>query len=245
MERWMGKVAVVTGASSGIGAATAKALARAGMITIGLGRRVERIEALKGELRGDAAKRLFAIRCDVTREEDIVEAFNLIETEYGGVDVQVNCAGLARNASRVLQAHTGKDLRDVVDTNLLGEAFCCREAFLSMRKRSVVGHIVNVNSIAGHSVPKVRWLNIYPATKFGITALTETIRHELRVAGSPIKITSISPGLTRTPMNRDSETYPGPILEPEDVADAILYAVGTPPTVQVHELTIKPVGEAQ
>uniref|UniRef100_A0A182NY21 Dehydrogenase n=1 Tax=Anopheles dirus TaxID=7168 RepID=A0A182NY21_9DIPT len=245
MERWVEKVAVVTGASSGIGAATAKALAQAGMITVGLARRVEQIEALKNELGPDAAGRLYAIRCDVTQEAEIVAAFSQIEKQFGGVDMQINCAGISRNAWRLLQAHNAQDLLDVVNTNLLGEAFCCREAFLSMQKRSVDGHIVNLNSTVGHSIPPVRWHNIYPATMYGITALTETIRNEMRFAGSRIKITSISPGLTRTPMVRDSETYPGPILEPEDVANAILYAVGTPPRVQVHELTIKPVGESK
>ncbi|XP_052897703.1 farnesol dehydrogenase-like [Anopheles moucheti] len=245
MDRWTGKVAVVTGASSGIGAATAKALVRAGMITIGLARRVELIETLKTELPADMSGRLHGIRCDVTREKDILAAYRQIETQYGGVDVQINCAGIARNTIRVLQANNTQDLRDIVNTNLLGLTLCSREAYLSMQKRSVDGHIVHINSIVGHSIPPLNTLNIYPAVKYGITALTETMRQELRFAGTKIKVTSISPGFTRTPINPNSGTYTGPILEPEDIADAILYALGTPPRVQIHELTIKPVGEVE
>uniref|UniRef100_A0A4Y0BME8 Dehydrogenase n=1 Tax=Anopheles funestus TaxID=62324 RepID=A0A4Y0BME8_ANOFN len=114
-----------------------------------------------------------------------------------------------------------------------------------MQKRSVDGHTVHINSIVGHSIPPLNTLNIYPAVKYGVTALTETMRQELRFAGTKIKVTSISPGFTRTPINPNSNTYTGPILEPEDIADAILYALGTPPRVQIHELTIKPVGEVE
>uniref|UniRef100_A0A182QQ68 Dehydrogenase n=1 Tax=Anopheles farauti TaxID=69004 RepID=A0A182QQ68_9DIPT len=243
MERWVGKVAVVTGASTGIGAAIAKALARAGMITVGLARRSELIEALRNELPSDAAARLYAIRCDVTKEANITAAFDEIETKYGGVHVQINNAGIGRDNLAVLEPYNTRILRPVVDTNLLGLALCSREAFLSMQKHCIDGHIFQINSINGHMVSPLRSLNVYPATKHAITALTETMRNELRFAGTKIKVTSISPGLTRTPINPNSEAYTGPILEAVDVADAILYVLATPPRVQVHEIIIKPVGE--
>ncbi|KFB44580.1 hypothetical protein ZHAS_00012462 [Anopheles sinensis] len=188
MDRWVGKVAVVTGASSGIGAATVKALANAGMITIGLARRVERIEELKKELPVEASGRLHGFRCDVTKEEDILAAFAHVEKVFGGVDVLINNAGIARGKIGVLQADNTATLRQVVDTNLMGLALCSREAFQSMKKRSVDGHIVHINSILGHSVPENN-LNMYAATKYGVTALTETMRHELRLAGTKIKVT--------------------------------------------------------
>uniref|UniRef100_A0AAG5DCH9 Dehydrogenase n=1 Tax=Anopheles atroparvus TaxID=41427 RepID=A0AAG5DCH9_ANOAO len=243
MDRWVGKVAVVTGASSGIGAATVKALANAGMITIGLARRVERVDELKKELPVEAAGRLHAFRCDVTKEEDILAAFKHVEEKFGGVDVLVNNAGVARGKIGVLQADNTKTLREVIDTNLMGLALCSREAFQSMKRRFVDGHIVHINSILGHMVPDGK-LNMYAASKYGVTALTETMRHELRLAGTKIKVTSISPGLVRTEIISDPSSVEGwPILEPEDISDAILYALGTPPRVQIHELTIKPVGE--
>uniref|UniRef100_A0A182T3W7 Dehydrogenase n=1 Tax=Anopheles maculatus TaxID=74869 RepID=A0A182T3W7_9DIPT len=243
MERWQGKVAIVTGASSGIGAATVKALANAGMITFGLARRVERVEELKSELPSDVRERLHAVQCDVTKEEDILAAFRQVEEKCGGVDVLINNAGVARTVG-VLDADNTQALRDVIDTNLVGLALCSREAFQSMKKRSVDGHIIHINSILGHCVLPMGTLNVYPATKYGVTALTETMRHELRLAGTKIKVTSISPGLVRTEIIPNSAAISEmPILEPEDIANAILYALGTPPRVQVHEITIKPVGE--
>ncbi|XP_050075428.1 farnesol dehydrogenase-like isoform X1 [Anopheles maculipalpis] len=245
MERWQGKVAIVTGASSGIGAATVKALASAGMITFGLARRVERVEELKSELPEEVRDRLHAVQCDVTKEEDILAAFRKVEEQCGGVDVLINNAGVARSTVGVLDANNTQALRDVIDTNLVGLALCSREAFQSMKKRSVDGHIVHINSILGHMVLPTGNLNVYPATKYGVTALTETMRHEMRLAGTKIKVTSISPGLVRTEIIPNSAAILAmPILEPEDIANAILYALGTPPRVQVHEITIKPVGES-
>ncbi|XP_058124714.1 farnesol dehydrogenase-like [Anopheles ziemanni] len=244
MDRWVGKVAVVTGASSGIGAAIVKALANAGMITIGLARRVERVDELKKELPSEAAGRLHGFHCDVTKEEDILAAFKHVEKVFGGVDVLVNNAGVARASVQLFTPNNTAELRQVVDTNLMGLALCSREAFQSMKARSVDGHIVNINSVLGHTVPPLASFNIYAPTKFGVTALTETMRHELRLAGTKIKVTSISPGLVKTEavpsalLNDDT-----PILEPEDIADALLYVLGTPPRVQVHELMLRPVGE--
>ncbi|XP_053666270.1 farnesol dehydrogenase-like [Anopheles marshallii] len=244
MERWQGKVAVVTGASSGIGAATVTALAKAGMITIGLARRVERVEDLKSDLPDEIRARLHAIRCDVTKEEDIMSTFREIVAKYGGVDVLINNAGVARSTVGVLDADNTQALRDVIDTNLMGLVLCSREAYQSMKKRSVDGHIIHINSILGHYVLPLGTLNVYPASKYAVTALTETMRHELRLAGTKIKVTSISPGLVRTEIIPNSSAITKiPILEPEDIANAILYALGTPPRVQIHELTIKPVGE--
>ncbi|XP_035788468.1 farnesol dehydrogenase-like [Anopheles albimanus] len=247
MDRWVGKVAIVTGASAGIGAATLKALAGAGMVAVGFARRLDRVERLKEELAGDEAvrQRLHAVRCDVTREEDILAAFRLVEERFGGVDVLINNAGIARAGVDLLTANNTAALRDVIDTNLLGTVLCSREAFQSMKRRSVTdGHIVHINSVLGHTVPPNMTFNIYPATKYGVTALTETMRHELRIARTNIKVTSISPGLVSTEAVPDSMKTDGtPILEPEDVADAVLYVLGTPPRVQVQELMIRPAGE--
>ncbi|XP_055536150.1 farnesol dehydrogenase-like [Wyeomyia smithii] len=242
MDRWNGKVAVVTGASSGIGAATAQALVKAGMIVVGLARRVERVEALKEELDESFRARLNAIKCDVTKEEDILEVFKLVEERFGGVDVLVNNAGVTRRTALLTSGNT-EQLREVLDTNLMGLVLCSREAFQSMKKRSVDGHIVHINSILGHHLINLPNLNIYPASKFGVTAVTETMRQELRTEGTKIKVTSISPGLVRTEMLPEDMAKVVPALEAEDIANAVLYVLGTPPRVQVHELTIKPVGE--
>uniref|UniRef100_A0A8D8FAF8 Farnesol dehydrogenase n=1 Tax=Culex pipiens TaxID=7175 RepID=A0A8D8FAF8_CULPI len=243
MDRWTGKVAVVTGASSGIGAAIAKSLASAGMVVVGLARRVERVEALRDDLEDDETrKRLHAVKCDVSKEEEILEAFRWVEENLGGVDVLINNAGVLPETTLVTPGNT-EILRQVMDINVMGLVLCSHEAFQSMKKRSVDGHVVHINSISGHVVPNFAKLNIYSASKFAVTALTETMRREFAAEGTKIKVTSISPGATGTDILPPEVKEVMPLLEAEDIAAAVLYAVGTSPHVQVHELTIKPIGE--
>ncbi|XP_050096696.1 farnesol dehydrogenase-like [Anopheles aquasalis] len=243
MERWNGRVAVVTGASSGIGAAIAKDLAKAGLVTIGLARRVERVEELRKDLPEQAAKRLHAIKCDVSNEADIDAVFKQVEEQFGGCDVLINNAGILRTKP-LLELGTTADIKAVLDTNVTGLVLCSQRAYQSMVKRSVDGHIVHISSIAGHGVPNVPNMNVYPASKHAVRAITETMRQEMRNAGKKIKVTSVSPGGVRTEI-LDGMDLPADmsLLQSEDISAAVLYALGTPPHVQVHELIIKPVGE--
>ncbi|XP_035788466.1 farnesol dehydrogenase-like isoform X1 [Anopheles albimanus] len=189
MDRWVGKVAVVTGASSGIGAAVVKALASAGMVTVGLARRVERVEALRKELSPGAASRLHSLPCDVTREESILSAFATVQQLFGGVDVLINNAGVSRQSVTLLTPGNTDDLRAVLDTNVLGLVLCTREAFGSMRARTINGHIINVNSILGHKYVPFPNLNLYGASKYAVTAITETLRNDFRNANTRVKVT--------------------------------------------------------
>lgn len=246
MKRWIGRVAVVTGASSGIGAAIAKELALAGLITVGLARRVERVEALRDQIPKQFSANLHAIKCDVSQEEDIDRVFQKIVDKFGGIDVLINNAGIVRDSMRLLSEDSqgAQPLRDILDTNVLGLTLCSRKACNSMRDRSVDGHIIHINSIAGHRVLNFPHMNMYSASKFAVTALTETMRNELREMKSKVKVTSISPGVVKTEIIDAMDNHKDfPMLEPKDIADAVLYVLGTPAHVQVHELTIKPVGE--
>ncbi|XP_062558606.1 farnesol dehydrogenase-like [Armigeres subalbatus] len=243
MDRWTGKIAVVTGASSGIGAATAKDLARAGLVVVGLARRVERIEELKNDMPESARDRLHAVKCDISKEEDILATFKWVEEKFGGVDVLINNAGIGR-MTQLIAADNTKQIREVLDTNVMGLVLCSREAYQSMKRRSVDGHIVHINSVAGHTVLNFPTMNIYPATKHAVTAITETMRNELRNANTKIKVTSISPGGVRTEIIPEEFHNSGhPLLEAEDISAAVLYVLGTPPHVQIHELMVRPVGE--
>lgn len=192
MERWSGKIAVVTGASSGIGASTAVELVKAGLIVIGLARRDNRVEDLKKELPQSLRKNLHAMKCDVSKEDDILRTFATIEKKFGGVDVLVNNAGISRSTN-LIDINNSVPIREVIDTNILGLVFCTRQAVQSMQKRNVAGHIIHINSVAGHSVPNFNIpemsFNIYPATKFAVTALTETLRQDLNKLKSKIKVT--------------------------------------------------------
>ncbi|XP_062558599.1 farnesol dehydrogenase-like [Armigeres subalbatus] len=242
MEQWLGKVAVVTGASAGIGAAIAKDLAKAGMVVVGLARRVELVEALKADLPKSASDRLHAAKCDVCKEEDILQTFKWVEGKFGGVDVLVNNAGVMRPTD-LMEVGNTQNLHEILSTNVMGLVLCSREAFQSMKKRSVDGHIVHINSVAGHKVLEAPKSGIYSASKYAVTAVTETMRNELRNAGTRIKVTSICPGLVKTELI--TEVFPqGSItLEAEDISNAVLYVLSTPPRVQIHELKIKPAGE--
>lgn len=192
MERWVGKVAVVTGASSGIGAAIAIDLVKSGINVVGLARRLERVEALKDSIPETATAKLYPMKCDLTNEDDIKNVFAWVENNLGGVDILVNNAGIIRTMNLLDQNNT-EDLRATIDTNILAVVLCTREAFHSMRNRAVDGHIVHINSCAGHSIPYFVGMypsfNIYPSTKFAVTAMTEVLRQELQSFKTKIKVT--------------------------------------------------------
>lgn len=251
MDRWQGKVAVVTGASRGIGATIAKDLAKAGLITIGLARNPEEIEKNRLELPTTAQSRFHAKYCDIGKEEDIVSVFKEIVQEFGGVDVLVNNAGIAVWGVGLLNEDNSRTLIDTVNINLLGLAFCTREAVRSITDRKTFGHVIHINSTSGHTKhiyygpDAYPLLNIYGPTKYAVTAFTEEQRQEMNVKGiRDIKVSSISPGVVKTPIyNNDDYLDNTPHLLTEDVSNAVLYVLSTPPHVQVHELIIRPLGE--
>ncbi|XP_031331404.1 farnesol dehydrogenase-like [Photinus pyralis] len=248
MNRWEGKVAVVTGASSGIGLAIAEHLVNVGMKVVGLARRKEKLEDLERKLVGRRGK-FFPVKADVTQENEILEAFRWATKNVGAVHVLVNNAGILRPGG--LMDGLSEHWVEVLHTNVLGLCIATREAVKIMRDNKIDGHVIHINSIAGHRIPDFPEVNVYPATKHAVSALTEILRHELNHAGSRIKITSISPGLVRSEILVASQRSPEmiqamdamPILEAADIAEAVLYVLGTPPHVQIHELIIQPVGE--
>ncbi|KAF2880511.1 hypothetical protein ILUMI_25664 [Ignelater luminosus] len=239
LNRWHGKVAVVTGASQGIGFAIAKRLAQTGLKVVGLARNVEKLEELSKTLDG----KLYAVTADITKEEDILKAFEWIKENVGPIHILINSAGVSR-LTQLINGSTNL-WKDVFDTNILGLCIATREAVKDMRVNNVDGHIIHLNSIAGH---KAINLNVYSASKFAVTALTETLRQELNSIGSKIKITSISPGQVKTNILDNSARASGlpelpqqmaellskaPALQVEDIVDAIEYVLATPPHVQV------------
>ncbi|XP_068087037.1 farnesol dehydrogenase-like [Anabrus simplex] len=235
MERWAGRVAVVTGASSGIGAAITKDLVRKGLIVVGLDKMEIKIQELD-----EAPGRLHAIQCDVSEEEEILASFKWIKENLGHVDVLVNNAGVFYES--MLSNGNTAEWRKQIDVNILGLAICTREMLKGRGDRD--GHIIHINSVAGHYPPLFKGGGIYNATKHAVTSLTENLRKELVELKSKVKVTSVSPGLVKTGLIRRGnihnitadkvfETYP--YLEPEDISDAVLYVLGTPPRVQFYE----------
>ncbi|XP_055715520.1 farnesol dehydrogenase-like [Phlebotomus papatasi] len=249
MEQWKNKIAVVTGASAGIGAVIAVDLVKAGMITIGLARRVEKVENLKKGLPINLQGNLHAMKCDVSKEDDIVRVFEWIETKFKGIDVLINNAGIIRQ-TELINKDNSTAIREVINTNVLGLVFCTREAYKSMEKHGRNSHVVHINSIAGHNIIRNLQMpstNIYAPSKYAVTAITEIHRQEFIRSKHHIKVTSVSPGAVKTeifPEDYLENFGEFPLLQPEDVSQSVLHVLGTPPHVQIHELIIKPVGEA-
>nr|CAD7266287.1 unnamed protein product [Timema shepardi] len=247
MERWSGKVALVTGASAGIGAAIVQELVRHGLKVVGLARRVEKVEELEAGL-NNAPGKLYALKADASKEEDILAAFDWIKKNLGGVHILINNAGVgtAETLSNVSEISWR-----VLELNVKGLSIFTREALKSMKERGVNdGHIIHLNSVLGHWLPGGRPVTMYHTSKHIVTVLTEGLRRELVQIGSKTKVTSISPGLTVTefanaygPEIKKFLYEENAVLQAKDIADAVIYTLGTPPHVQIHEMIIRPVGE--
>ncbi|XP_013110839.2 farnesol dehydrogenase [Stomoxys calcitrans] len=249
MERWHNKVAVVTGASSGIGAAIVQSLLNSGLCVVGLARRLESMEKIKTVLPKELQEKFTPIKCNVGDVHSVNEAFDEIEREYKGVDILVNSAGTINPTS--LLTGDVSSIQEILQTNVMGVVHCNQRAYKSMKKRNFDGHVIILNSIVGHNLsifPKemLPVLGMYTASKWAVTALTEMYRQEFRHFDTKIKITSISPGIVDTALidGLVRSCSEGNCLNVNDVAASVLYALGTAPHVQIHELKIKPVAES-
>lgn len=247
LSRWNERVALVTGGSSGIGRAVAAALVHAGMRVAACARRLDRLESLQAQL-GDAGVRLLPIRADVRREEDILDMFAQVRERWGGVDVLVNGAGLGHAAP--LMSGATEHWREMLEVNVLALCVCTREAITDMRHRNVAGHVIHISSMSAHRVPPGS--GMYGATKYAIRSLTESLRKELREIDSPVRITAVSPGFVETEFaahyhkSEDAAraTYGQyPVLQPKDVAGAVLYALSQPEHVQIHDILMRPTAQ--
>jgi NADP-dependent 3-hydroxy acid dehydrogenase YdfG len=239
-----GRVVVVTGASSGIGEATALALAAAGAAVALGARRVDRIEALADRIR-EAGGKALAIEVDVAEEGQARAFVERAAAELGGLYGLVNNAG-AMLLGPVEGADTD-EWRRMVHVNLLGLLYCTHAALPLMREGGG-GHVVNVSSVAGRHARA--GAAVYNLTKFGVTAFSEALRQE--VLHSDVRVTCIEPGFVETEL-QGHNTNPvvqagvermreeiGDVLQAEDIAAAILYALGQPQHVSVNELLVRP-----
>lgn len=236
-------LALVTGASSGIGAATARALAAQGFQVVCAARRTERVEALAAEIGGTA------VTCDVT---DAGAVASLAETVGPALDLLVNNAGGAIGLEAVDQADPA-DWRRMYETNVIGVLNVSRALLPALRHASTgTGTIINVGSTAGHQAYEGG--GGYTAAKHALAALTQTLRLELN--GEPLRISEVAPGLVHTEefsltrfrgdRERAEGVYAGveQPLAAEDVAEAISWIATRPPHVDIDFLVIRPVAQA-
>ncbi len=226
-------VLLITGASSGIGAATARAAAEQGYRLVLAARREDDLERLAGELGGDERAR--AVRCDVT-EWDQVEALAAAAIEaFGSVDAVFANAGFG--ATRGFLEESPEQWRSMVLTNVLGVALTIRATLPHLLERGT-GHFLITGSVAGRrALPG----SLYSATKWAVSAIGEALRQELRSMhdNQRIRVTLIEPGMVDTPF---FENRPGPdkALHDEDIAAAVIYALSQPERVDVNEILIRP-----
>ncbi|CAH0714058.1 unnamed protein product, partial [Brenthis ino] len=244
MERWVGKVAVVTGASSGIGAKMALRLADAGLIVVGLARRKELIDKIAKTVTGKG--KIYSRYVDVSKPEQITAAFEWVEMEFGGVDILLNNAGHFP-VGYITDIGDKPELKDdtielTIDVNITAVVLCTRLAVKSMTKRGVAGHIVNTNSVFGLYVPALQISSAYPLTKYALTSFTQSLINELAKFNSKIKVTSLHPGAVNTDLLPEDLAVI-PKAECDEVVDAVIYALSTPPNVNLFTIGVKAVGE--
>lgn len=236
------RIAVVTGASSGIGEATARGLAAAGFrVAIGA-RRMDRVSDLASELHGRG------YQLDIRDRQSIERFARALEDEFGRIDVLVNNAGLAAGLQPLAEG-SDDDWVQMMETNVLG-VLRMTKALLPLLRKAPSAHILNLGSVAGFEV--------YPggvgytASKHAVRAITRTLRLEL--LGEPIRITEVMPGMVETEFSlvrfkgdrdRAAAVYRG--MQPltgADVADCIVWCVTRPPNINIDELVVRPVAQA-
>ncbi|XP_060851127.1 farnesol dehydrogenase-like [Rhopalosiphum padi] len=248
MERWRGKVAIVTGASAGIGAAIAVKLAKSGVHVVALARRENLLKELAETVNDKDYGTIYTKVCDVTNEQAVKDIFSWVDSTLGGPSILINNAGVAKVSSLL----NGKleDWQDTINLNVLALSVCSREAYKSMTKNKIDGHIIQINSIAGHCLTPYFGFKMYNASKHAVTVLCDGLRHELQLMGSKIKVSSISPGPVATEMLADvgkiirdtSSTVDFKMLNKEDIANAVITSLSTPPNVLIAEMTVIPTG---
>ena len=243
MNNLEGKVAVVTGASSGIGEATVRALAAEGASVVAGARRKERLDGLVEEVSRDGGKAI-AVECDVTDESQAQDLIRRAVEEYGSIDILVNNAGV------MLLSTVGKGLSDqwrqMFEVNVMGLLYAT-EAAIGHMKGQGSGHLVNISSVAGRKVTRDS-SGVYAGTKHAVNAISEGLRQEL--LEDNIRVTIVGPGAVATELpdhitDEDAREGLSGLLElerlqAEDIAEAVVYAATQPERVSVNEILIRP-----
>lgn len=242
------KTAMVTGATSGIGEATAILLAQNGYKVIITGRRREKLDALRRQIEEEFGGTVFSLPFDIRNRTEVENSISSLPEQWQEIDVLINNAGLAVGLNPI-QAGETDDWERMIDTNIKGLLYITKAVANRMAERSS-GHIVNIGSIAGVQVYENG--NVYCATKHAVHALSMAMRIDLLKHG--VKVTEIRPGLAETEFSmvrfkgdteRAKTPYVGMVpLSGEDVAEVILFALSRPPHVNLNDIEITPTAQA-
>jgi 3-hydroxy acid dehydrogenase/malonic semialdehyde reductase len=242
------KIVLITGASSGIGAATAVEFARHGAKLLLCARRLDRLQALDAELRDAGAPYIFNFELDVRSRGAVQTTIENLPEPWRAIDVLVNNAGLSRGLAKLYQDDID-NWEEMIDTNVKGLLYVTRAIVPGMVQRNR-GHVINVGSIAGHAAYPNG--SVYCATKAAERFLSDGLRIDLN--GTDVRVTSIDPGMVETDFSkirfrgdeeRAAKTYQDiDTLQAEDVADAIVWAATRPPHVSIQTVVITPTAQA-
>ena len=234
VESLQGKVTWITGASRGIGRATALAMARAGADVAVTARTKDQLDALADQIQAETGRRALACAADVAQEADVTRAVRAALATFGRIDILVNNAGFNSRKATLWEV-TAEEWDAMMAVNLRGAFLCCREVLPAMIERRS-GHIINVVSTAAEI--GLENMGAYSATKWGLLGMTRVLTKEARPYG--IRVSAISPGGTDTTFR----AMPRPdYLSPETVAEAIVFMASLPEQVVVHDLIVRPIVE--
>ncbi|HDF4260072.1 TPA: SDR family oxidoreductase [Staphylococcus aureus] len=225
------KVAVVTGAGSGIGEAIATLLHEEGVKVILAGRNKDKLQNVANQLAQDSVK---VVPTDVTKKEEVDELIKIAQQTFGGLDIVINSAG--QMLSSKITDYQVDEWDSMIDVNIKGTLYTAQAALPTMLEQSS-GHLINIASISGFEVTKSS--TIYSATKAAVHTITQGLEKELAKTG--VKVTSISPGMVDTAITAAYNPTDRKKIEPQDIAEAVLYALTQPKHVNVNEITVRPV----
>jgi NADP-dependent 3-hydroxy acid dehydrogenase YdfG len=240
------RIVLITGATSGIGEATALLLAENNFKLVLCGRRSDRLDALKARL--SSATEIHTLCFDVRDKDSVKQAINTLPQDWRQVDVLINSAGNAHGLDPI-QTGNVDDWDAMIDINVKGLLYVCHEIVPGMAERKA-GHVINIGSIAGKEVYPNG--NVYSASKFAVDALTRGMRIDLN--GSGIKVTAINPGMVETEFSlvrfkgnaeRSAQVYKGlDPLKAKDIADIILFTITRPAHVVLADIVVFPTAQA-
>lgn len=241
-------VVLITGASSGIGAACANIFAQAGAKLILAARRQEKLEQLAEQLGKDYDCESYLLPMDVCDLSQVQSALSNLPETWSNIDILINNAGLSRGLDKVQEASI-QDWEEMIDTNIKGLLYVTRTILPGMIARGR-GHIINIGSIAGHQTYPGG--SVYCATKAAVKSISEGLKQDL--LGTPIRVSSVDPGMVETDFSavrfhgdteRANKVYQGVTpLTPDDVADVIFFCATRSPHVNINEVIMMPTDQA-
>jgi 3-hydroxy acid dehydrogenase / malonic semialdehyde reductase len=244
----MNKIALITGATAGIGEATALLLAQNNFNLILTGRRAERLQLLKDKLATETKSEVFPLNFDIRSLKETTDAINSLPNEWKNIDILINNAGLAAGMNTVQEGNVD-DWEQMIDTNIKGLLYITRLVSPIMVKRGT-GHIVNISSIAGKETYPMG--NVYCATKHAVQSVTKGMRLDLLKHG--IKVSSVAPGAVDTEFSivrfkgdeeKANQMYKGfTPLNAQDIAESILFVITRPQHVNIDDILVMPTDQA-